>query len=77
MPRGDGTGPNGNGPIRRGGRCQCFSKQSKQGLINSKYSNGFVANTADDIENQAKQLEKRAQELRAKANELRGNNTGG
>lgn len=77
MPRGDGTGPSGKGPLGQGRRCS----SRDQGLLNSSSGGSFYTgtplNNADDFEQQARQLEKQAEELRTKAKKYRETSTGG
>lgn len=69
MPRGDGTGPRGTGPLGRGqGRCQQMgfnnitnASRNKQGRTDM--TNNTSANP-EDLEAQARQLEEQAANLR-------------
>lgn len=78
MPRGDGTGPWGSGPVGRGrGGCLGFGRgfgfgRGMRGGLGSGFE--FVGNTAVDpevLEQQATCLEKQAASLRSLANQNR------
>ncbi len=84
MPRGDGTGPWGTGPMGRGrGGCQPleFSNRFGLGFCPSGFGRkrrqggfGFASNnliSPDALETQAEQLESQAKLLESQANNLR------
>ena len=67
MPRGDGTGPLGNGPMGRGrGNCQGMSFGRRGGLFgfagNNSVNQGYLENQAARLEEQAGNLRKLAKQ---------------
>ncbi|MDF2569048.1 MAG: hypothetical protein K0R55_652 [Sporomusa sp.] len=74
MPRGDGTGPWGNGPLGRGrgGGCLGFGFNNGPGRSIPNFS-GSAANNQATLEDQAARLEEQAANLRNLARQNRKN----
>ena len=69
MPRGDRTGPMGNGPIGRGrNNNQRMNSRCQSGMVNTNATN------QSSLEEQATQLEEQAAKLRKLANQNSNNN---
>ena len=69
MPRGDGSGPMGNGPLGRGrGGCQRMAAGNQFGIgFGRSRQGGLYTATPKSLEEQAQHLEAQAATLRSRA----------